>query len=40
MSNDDDDSIMIQVEMSKEEKAKGLAVIHSFEYLVDSSEPF
>ena len=40
MSNEDDDSLMIQVEMSKEEKGKGLAVIHSYEHLVDCSEPF
>lgn len=33
--SDDDDSIMIKIEMSKEEKARGLAVIHSYEFLVD-----
>lgn len=31
---------MIKIEMSKEEKARGLAVIHSYEFLVDCTEPF
>ena len=40
MSNEEEDSLDIKVEMSKEEKARGMAVIHSYECLTDCSEPF
>lgn len=40
MSNEEEDSIGLHVEMPKAEKERGMAVIHSYECLVDCSEPF